>query len=311
MAPSVSNRDIIAQKASKFHKKYLKEFITKVGLRSELPKFNKSPLFWRIMVTGVYSVELVQDDFEMPPYILKEIEGLFAWYRIHYFFKIPGSHIKLNIVETMEYLSRLKNAVKISFSERTKVYKRCMTVLETLNTKETQKIAFKMFQAGLGFATIATSSMDHWLYSYIEDAKFDEKRDLRIRLKVTITRKKAEVYKRTGKYPRRYHLFQISMMNGQYITKKITHKGEKCPIYFQPHALKRVEERTFIKKQNIHLALMMYVTYEDIRTYKTSTLIPFYSSDTRTLKIGYLFGVIFASLLLLNIFLFLSQVVTP
>lgn len=132
-----------------------------------------------------------------------------------------------------------------------------------------------------------------------------------MRFTVTVQRKKALIYNRTGEYLRRYYLLEYGAGEGEFDHKLCSYEGKNYPVYFQAHALKRIRERAHIKPNQVHYHILVYANYDDIRIYKDSHLIPFYANAGKKHKTGYFAGEFFDDRLLINTFLFLSQDGTP
>lgn len=297
---------------SKYHKRRHKQFIKKIGLGSLMPRFNKTPDFWKIMASEYIYFDFIQGDFEMPPFILEEMKQLFDFY---YFFlpMVPVHGMKLSPADVDLLSFSFSFAVDNSFSEATKVYKACSPLIDTIQEEIVYDHYLETIRKILSMVTRHFSSLHSWNYvAVFEPGKNKHLSSLELRNKITINRKKADVYCEEREYKRRYYQLETS---SSYLYKFVTVQskidGNEYPVFIQKHALERISERINTPMKYVTNLLFTQVSYRDVRTYKDNLLIPVYANSTMVYKIGYLLGNVRDKRLLIDTFLFISQDGTP
>ncbi len=297
---------------SKFHKREHKRVIHKIGLQSLMPRFNKTPKFWKILSFEMVHWDFIQGDFDMPPYILHEMKRLFSYY-YNYVPTVMVNGIGYTPYEIDKLTFSFINAVEGSFSEESKVYKTCKPFNDHIGSEEVFHLYLENMRKVIWVITRNFSSLHSW--SYVADFQNPRRSkigELECRYTITINRKKSEIYSQQGEYPRNYYKFETtSEYLFEFIPVRATLDGKNYPVYIQRHALERVHERVGLELKYVTTLLLTQVSYRDVRTYKGKLLIPLYSNNSLKYKLGYLLGSIKEERFLIDTFLFISQDGTP
>lgn len=298
-------------KTSKFHRKPLKTFLKKLGLQSQFSKFDKTPLFWPFMAQEVVVIDFIQNDFEMAPHLLEQMERFFIAYINIMRYNIPERELNMTVYESIEMTRRFRHGVRGTLKEGTKVHALCEEWIEHLWRKDILDMQMDQFTHGLTLMNTLYSTPTGWIYGDELEVDNHPSNPLKLRYKITVHRKKAEIYNREGEHLRRYHRLEYCRGGGEFGYRECSYEGKSYAVYLQSHAIKRVEERCHLKPNQLHYQLLVHVNFDDIRTYCGSKLIPYYMDSGKKYKIGYLVGDLVEDRLLINTFLFLAQDGTP
>lgn len=300
------------KKVRRLHKKRYQKLLCKIGFKSLMPKFNKVPKLWKSFTLDFVTFKFIQDDFEMPPYIIKEMSDYFHMLYT-YVPLLKTDEAMISPFEHDKLFSSFAPIIDECFSEKSKVYKVCTPFCEKLKSRESSDKYFEAIRRIILHTTRSFSSLHSWLYVASFDSGYNKEKDgLGIQFTIRINRKKADIYNHRGRKSRKYYKLEMSSMYlHEFIDGRAIFEGVDYPIYIQAHALKRIEERTHVALKYVTDMLLNQVDFRDVRTYGGNLLIPVYANRSLRSKIGYLLGNIKDEKLLLNTFLFISQDGTP
>lgn len=296
----------------RLQKKQYKRLIHKAGFQSLMPRFNKTPKFWKVLAIPMVKYRFLQGDFEMPPYILHEMEHFFTILHTHYpIVKVNGTLYSIFEIDTLQFPFTM--AVQGQFSKESKVYKTTEAFIDGLEIDEVQESYYKGLRMLIGMVTRHYSSLNSWLYvAEFDCGQIKGNKSFGMEYVFTINRKKPEKFKSKGVTSRTYLKMEIpSVFLYNFIPLMATYEGRSYPVYLQQHALERIHERVDVPLKHVTNVLISQVSYKDVRTYKGNILVPLYSNPYRVYRIGYLLGAIKDGKLLINTFLFISQDGTP
>lgn len=299
------------KKVSKFHKREYRRLIKKAGFESLMPRFNKTPEFWKIFAHRTVFWDFVQGDFEMPPYILEEMKKLFDYlYCMIPMVEVCGRKYSCYEVDTLGF--SFINALDNSFSEQSKVVKTCASFCEAMESEAVYNRYFESATQLLNYVSRCFSSLHAWVYvAELHAPKRKMLTELEFRYGVTINRKRVEQYRGSDKQRNYYRLETSSASLFRFTHIVANYEGERYPVYIQSHALKRVQERVGVDLRFVTHLILRQVSFRDVRNYRDKILVPLYSDVKLRYKLGYLLGNFKEDRLLIDTFLFISQDGTP
>ncbi len=298
---------------STFKKNEYRRFIKKLGMGHTLPKLEKQKYFWNYMEKRHTTIDFLQDDFDMPPHILKKITDAFQYFFTTNEVGEKHPYPSLTIYEAFILSRSLVFTIMSLFSKDSKIRKVFNPLLDTIQLPSSQDAASYQVTTVVHWATAIYSSLESYSYGY--DMIYKEgvtSKDIPSHFRFMILRKKIPVHQFSFENRKRFaYKLMLNKGHNYFHKEEMVWRGKSYKVYIQAHALRRLEERLHLDTRITHIKFLSSVQFDLPREFQGSVLIPVISSDKKQHRVGYFLCAFTKTVCVLKTFLFISQNGTP
>ncbi len=315
---------------SKYHAAPIRDFVKRIGCGHLIPKLNKSRGFWEDILESYHQIHYRLEDYSIGLDVRNELRDMISIELSIRTIEIDCLDEKISLWDFWVNNSALNRAVQLNFSEESKLSIEICSILDEVDGYIVD--AFKTFDRFFAKRLMQLSAPESFIYSYTWKVEMSGNNPL---FEITLKRKKSDrrditIRGKTRKVyrPEIYYKDGITLVTNVYIDEKDYREknhgnealvkkalgqdpedGMKFSLFFQAHALRRLEERLdTLPKRGLPNRIILISEDPRLILYKGTYLLRYNIYNT---ALGYFICEFIDDIVVAKTFLFISQDGTP